>query len=152
LSLFAKGGALDNVNVDDFFYLYLGSRDGLRGYSYYSMGGTKLAMARLTYRFPLIRGINRQLFNLYLHSVYLGLFAEAGKAWNEEELDLRGNKKDVGFEVRMKGFTFYSYPLAVSFEAAYGLNDVEYTDPFNSEMTFYEGKKWKFYGSVLFSF
>ncbi len=151
LSLYAKGGALDDTNVDDFFHLFLGSRDGLRGYSYYSMGGSKMAMARLTYRFPLIGGINRQIFHVYLQALYLGLFAEAGKAWNEEELDLRGNKKDVGFEVRMKGFSFYSYPLAVSFEAAYGLNDVQYTDPFG-EMIFYEGKDWKFYGSVLFSF
>ena len=152
LSLYVKGGALDNTNIDDFFYLYLGSRDGLRGYSYYSMGGTKMAMARVTYRFPFLRRINNQIFHVYLQSLYLGLFAEAGKAWNEEEVDLRGNKKDVGFEIRMKGFTFYSYPLAVSFEAAYGLNDVQYTDPFNREMTFYEGKDWKFYGSVLFSF
>jgi hypothetical protein len=152
LSLYAKGGALDNTNIDDFFYLYVGSRDGLRGYSYYSMGGTKMAMARLTYRFPLLGGINRRVFHVYLQALYLGLFAEAGKAWNEEELDLRGNKKDIGFEVRMKGFSFYSYPLAVSFEAAYGLNDVQYTDPFDRETTFYEGKDWKFYGSVLFSF
>lgn len=151
LSLYAKGGALDNTNIDDFFYLFLGSRDGLRGYSYYSIGGSKMAMARLTYRFPLLGGINRQMFHIYLQSLYLGIFAEAGKAWDEEELDLRGNKKDIGFEVRMKGFSFYSYPLAVSFEAAYGLNDVRYTDPFG-EMTFYEGKDWKFYGSVLFSF
>ncbi len=152
LSLYVKGGALDDTNIDDFFYLYLGSRDGLRGYSYYSMGGTKMAMARITYRFPVLRRIDSQIFSLYLQSMYLGLFAEAGRAWNEEELDLRGNKKDVGFEVRLKGFTFYSYPLAVSFEAAYGLNDVEYTDPFNELQTFYEGKDWKFYGSVLFSF
>lgn len=152
LSLYVKGGALDNTNIDDFFYLYLGSRDGLRGYSYYSMGGTKMAMARITYRFPLLHRINTQVFSFYLQSMYLGLFVEAGKAWDEEELDLRGNKKDLGFEIRMKGFTFYSYPLAVSFEAAYGLNDVQYTDPFNSEMTFYEGKDWKFYGSVFFSF
>ncbi|MCK4236062.1 MAG: PD40 domain-containing protein, partial [Candidatus Krumholzibacteria bacterium] len=152
MSLRIQGGALDSSEIDDFFYLYLGSRDGLRGYSYYSLGGRKVAMARLTYRFPLLRRINRQIFHIYLSSIYAGLFAEAGKAWNEDGFDFQGNKKDVGFELRVKGFSFYNFPLAASMEAAYGLDDVKYTDPFNKMLTFYEGNKWKFYGSVLFNF
>jgi outer membrane translocation and assembly module TamA len=63
---------------------------------------------------------------LYLGSLYAGVFAEAGKAWTSDELDLNGNQKDVGFDLRLKGFTFYSYPVAASFEAAYSLNDVAY--------------------------
>jgi hypothetical protein len=152
LTLFVKGGAIDNRSVDDFFNLYLGGRDGLKGYSYYSMGGRKLAMGRILYRFPIWKGINRQLMHLYFGSLYGGVFAEAGKAWNEDEIDLNGNKKDYGFELRLKGFTFYNMPLAASFEAAYGLDDVVYTDPFNQEITFYEGKNWKYYGTVLFGF
>jgi hypothetical protein len=152
LTLHLQAGALDRSDINDFFYLYLGSRDGLRGYSYFSMGGRKVAMARLTYRFPVWRDVSRQLSSLYIGSLYAGLFAEAGKAWNEDELDFNGNKKDVGFDLRLKGFTFYSYPLAASFEAAYGLDDVLYRDPFNTFTTFYEGKSWKFYGSILFTF
>jgi len=151
LTIFVKGGAIDN-RMDDFFSLYLGGRDGLKGYSYYSMGGRKLAMGRILYRFPVWRGINRQLMHIYFGSLYGGVFAEAGKAWNEDELDLNGNKKDYGFELRLKGFTFYNMPLAASFEAAYGLDDVVYTDPFDQAMTFYEGKNWKYYGTVLFGF
>jgi hypothetical protein len=151
LSFKAIGGVIDD-EVDDFFYLYLGSRDGLRGYSYYSMGGRKMALGRVTYRFPLLGSINRQILHVYLSSIYIGLFAEAGKAWSEDEFDLRGNKKDVGYEIRLKGFTFYNYPLAATFEAAYGLNDVEYNDPFNDQFTFYEGNSWKYYGSILFNF
>ena len=150
-SLRLSGGAIDN-NVDDFFYMYIGSRDRLRGYSYYSLGGRKFALARARLTFPLLMHFNRQLFNVYLSSVYASVFAEAGKAWDEDNFDLRGNKKDVGFELRAKGFSFYSFPLAVSVEGAYGLNDVEFNDPFDEFKTFYEGKKWKFYGSVLFSF
>ena len=152
LTLFVKGGALDNSEIDDFFNLYLGGRDGLKGYSYYSMGGRKLAMGRVLYRFPIWRSINRQLMHLYFGSLYGAVFVEAGKAWNEDELDLNGNKKDYGFELRLKGFSFYNMPLAASFEAAYGLDDVVYTDPFNQEMTFYEGNNWKYYGTVLFGF
>jgi hypothetical protein len=152
LALHLQAAAIDRSDVNDFFYLYLGSRDGLRGYSYFSMGGRKIAMARLTYRFPVWKDVNRQVFSIYVASLYAGIFAEAGKAWNEDEIDFNDNKKDVGFDLRLKGFTFYSYPLAASFEAAYGLDDVVYRDPFNAFTTFYEGKSWKFYGSVLFSF
>ena len=152
LTLFVKGGAIDNSKVDDFFNLYLGGRDGLKGYSYYSMGGRKLAMGRALYRFPIWKDINWQLLHLYFGSLYGGMFAEAGKAWNEDEFDLNGNKKDYGFELRLKGFSFYNMPFAATFEAAYGLDDVVYTDPFNQEITFYEGKNWKYYGTVLFGF
>ena len=152
LSFRAQGGALDRSDIDDFFFLYIGSRDGLRGYSYFSMGGTKTAMARLTYRFPIFRNLNRQSYALYLGSMYAGLFAEAGKAWTEDTFDLDGNKKDVGFDLRLKGFTFYSYPIAASLEAAYGLDNVVFHDPFNTFTTFYDGKRWNFYGSILFGF
>lgn len=152
LSLFVRGGVLDSREIDDFFYLYLGGRDGLRGYSYYSIGGRKMALGRALYRFPLLRNINRQFLHLYFGSLYGGLFAEAGNAWNGDELDLSGSKRDYGFEVRLKGFSFYNMPIAAAFEAAYGLDDVAYTDPFNQEITFYEGKTWKYYGSVLFNF
>ena len=152
LALEVKGGAIDRSTINDFFYLYLGGRDGLRGYSYYSMGGTRMALGRLTYRFPIVRNVDRRLLGLYVGSIYAAAFAEAGKAWTTDELDLNGNKKDVGFDVRLKGFTFYSYPIAASFEAAYGLNDVVYRDPFKTFVTFYEGKNWNYYGSVLFSF
>lgn len=152
LSFHIQGGALDRSDINDFFYLYLGSRDGLRGYSYFSMGGRKTLMGRVTYRFPVWRNLNRQALHLYLGSLYAGVYAEAGKAWNEDTFDLDGAKKDVGFDLRLKGFSFYSYPIAASFEAAYALDDVVYRDPYNTFMTQYEQKKWKFYGSVLFSF
>jgi outer membrane protein assembly factor BamA len=110
-----------------------------------------MALGRLTYRFPVWRNIDRRASVLYLGSLYAGLFAEAGKAWTTDELDLNGNQKDVGFDLRLKGFTFYSYPVAASFEAAYSLNKVTYAVPFTTEEITYE-KDWKFYGSVLFSF
>ena len=70
----------------------------------------------------------------------------------DADFNLNGNQKDVGFDLRLKGFTFYSYPVAASFEAAYSLNDVEYAAPFTGEVTIYEKSAWKLYGNVLFSF
>ncbi|MBU8920252.1 MAG: hypothetical protein KOO63_00170 [Bacteroidales bacterium] len=152
LALFVKGGFIDKKEVDDFFNLFLGSRDGMRGYSYYSMGGKKNAMARLTYRFPIWRNINWQMMSTYLGSVYGAVFVEAGKAWDEDKFDLDHNMKDAGFELRMKGFSFYNYPLAVSFEGAYGFNEIKYVDPFIEGLRTYEGKEWKFYGTIFFDF
>ncbi|UCF06953.1 MAG: PD40 domain-containing protein [bacterium] len=142
----------DGANIDDFFYLYLGSRDMLRGYTYYSLGGKNIWMGRLTYRFPILRRINRQFLTLYLGSIYGGLFAEAGGAWDVGGFEFDRLKRDVGFELRIKGFTFYNYPLAASFETAYGLDEIRYNDPFNPEISFTEGKEWKFYGSIFFNF
>jgi len=152
LSLLARGGLLDETNVDDFFNLYLGGRDGMRGYSYYSMGGKKNAMARLTYRFPIFSGINRQVLSTYFGSLHGAFFIEAGKAWDENEFDLNGNAKDAGFELRLKGFSFYNYPLAASFEAAYGFDELEFRDPFRTGVTTVEGREWKFYGALFFDF
>jgi len=151
ISLYARAGVVDNA-VDDFLYLHLGSRDGLRGYSYYSIGGKKIAMGRVTYRFPLMKNINKQFTFTYLGSLYGGLFVEAGNAWNKDKIDFSTSMSDVGFEFRGKGFNFYNYPLAVAFEAAYGLDDISYKDPFTETVTFYEGKSWKYYGSISYGF
>lgn len=152
LTVYVRGGWIDREDIDDFFYLYLGSRDGLRGYSYYSIGGTKNAMARLTYRFPIWRKIDYQLPGLYFQSIYAAVFAEAGKAWNENTFDIEDPQIGAGYELRVNGFTFFSYPLAVSFMGAYGFDMVEYGDPFITELSFTEGQAWRYYGSVLFSF
>ena len=151
LTMELKGGLLSRSDIDDFFYLYLGSADGLRGYSYYSLGGTNVAMARLTYRFPVWRGIDRQALPFYAGSLYAGAFFEAGNAWTGDTFDADDIKRDAGFELRLKGFSFYSYPIALSLTGAYGLDEVVYTKPFEFT-TVYEGERWKWYGSVLFGF
>ena len=45
LSLMLRGGVIDNL-VDSFFYIYMGSRDRVRGYSYYSIEGRKMLLGR----------------------------------------------------------------------------------------------------------
>lgn len=152
LTVFLRTGWIDREEIDDFFYLYMGSRDGLRGYSYYSIGGTKNAMGRLTYRFPIWRNIDYQIPGIYFQSIYAAVFAEAGKAWNENTFDIEDLKTGVGYELRLSGFTFFSYPLAATFMGAYGLDTIEYKDPFVTELSYTEGEEWRYYGSVLFAF
>jgi hypothetical protein len=152
LTVFVRGGWIDREEIDDFFYLYLGGRDGLMGYSYYSIGGTKNAMGRLTYRFPIWRNIDYQIPGIYFQSIYASVFAEAGKAWNENTFNIDKPQSGAGYELRMSGFTFFSYPLAVTFSGAYGFDTIEYNDPFVPELSYTEGREWRYYGSVLFSF
>ncbi len=152
LTVFLRGGWIDREEIDDFFYLHLGGRDGLRGYSYYSIGGMKNAMGRLTYRFPIWRNIDYQIPGLYFRSIYAAVFAEAGKAWNENTFDIADPQTGVGYELRLSGFTFFGYPLAATFMGAYGLDTIEYNDPFVPELSYTEGEEWRYYGSVLFSF
>jgi hypothetical protein len=152
LTVFVRGGWIDREEIDDFFYLYLGGRDGLMGYSFYSIGGTKNAMGRLTYRFPIWRNIDYQIPGIYFRSIYASVFAEAGKAWNKNTFDIDHFQSGSGYELRMSGFTFFSYPLAVTFAGAYGFDEIEYNDPFVPELSYTEGREWRYYGSVLFSF
>jgi outer membrane protein assembly factor BamA len=154
LTVFLRAGWIDREEIDDFFYLYMGGRDGLRGYSYYSIGGTKNAMGRLTYRFPIWRNIDQQIPGLFFRSLYGAVFAEAGKAWNENTFDVAINdpRSGAGYELRLSGFTFFSYPLAVTFMGAYGFDEIKFTDPFNTGLTYTEGRAWRYYGSVLFAF
>ena len=152
LTVFLRAGWIDREEIDDFFYQYLGSRDGLRGYSYYSIGGTKNAMGRLTYRFPIWRNIDKQVPWFFFRSLYGAAFAEAGKAWNENTFDIEDPLSGAGYELRLSGFTFFSYPLAVTFIGAYGFDEVEFTDPFDTGIVYTEGRSWRYYGSVLFAF
>ncbi|MBD3180041.1 MAG: hypothetical protein GF417_10860 [Candidatus Latescibacteria bacterium] len=154
LSLYLKAGALDRSTVDEFFNIYTGGRDGLRGYSYYSIGGQRTAMARLTYRFPLIRNINRKVLFTYFRSVYAGIFAEAGNGWYRDDFSTGDLKRDVGLEIRFNGYNFNNYPVAATFMAAYGLDDVVYSnpDPLTDQETYYEGNNFRFYGTVAYSF
>jgi hypothetical protein len=152
LTVYVRGGWIDREEIDDFFYLYLGSRDGLRGYSYYSIGGTKNAMGRVTYRFPIWRNIDQQIPGLYFQSLYAAVFAEAGKAWNENTFDIDNPRTGAGYEVRLSGFTFFAYPLAVTFMGAYGFDAIEFDDPFVEGLIYTEGQTWRYYGSVLFAF
>jgi len=154
LSLYLSAAAIDRSTVDEFFNIYTGGRDGLRGYSYYSIGGQRTAMGRITFRFPLIRNINKKLFFTYFRSVYAGLFAEAGEGWYRDEFRRDNIKKDVGLEIRFNGFNFNNYPMAATFMAAYGFDDVVYSnpDPLIDQETYYEGKNFRFYGTVAYSF
>jgi hypothetical protein len=146
LVLRLKGGVIDEA-VDDFFYLQLGSQEGLRGYSFYSIEGRRIALASMTYRFPIWGDISKQLFHVYFDKLYGSFFFDAGKAWNEDSINFDEVRKDVGAELRLEGLSYYAFPTKISFSAARGLDDI----PAAGNRPAEKGS-WRFYFSLLFTF
>ncbi len=144
LSLRLQGGYIDR-NVDDFFNFFAGGFVGLKGYSYYSIGGSQMAIGTLSYRFPLVRNLNLNLFNWYLDKIYLGGFYQLGNAWSDPGLNLEDFRSDVGVQLRFESFSWYMFPTRIFVEAAYPLNTIVYQD-----ITY--PKQWKFYFGILFDF
>jgi hypothetical protein len=144
-------------DVDDFFWVYMGGMDRLRGYTYYAIGGRKGALASVTYRFPLLRRLNKQVGWLTFKDVYGSLFAEAGNAWND---DFPGDAynpddyyKSVGGELRLNMGSFYNYPTTVNFTAAYALDKAIYVNPVFADVppVVYD-PQWRYYLVMGFTF
>jgi hypothetical protein len=142
LELRARGGYIDDAEVDDFFHFAGGSRPGLRGYTYYTMQGRKLGIGGVTYRFPILGKVNRQFLQFLVHRVYGAVFYEAGNTWNDanlEGLSAHRLKQDAGFELRVDTTSFYAFPAAFYVEGAYG-----FSDPWSDG--------WRLYSGLLFGF
>jgi len=141
-------GYLDH-QVDPFMHLYIGGLYGMRGYSFYSLGGTRTAIGSVALRHPIWEPSRPKLGWLHLDGLFLGVFADVGDAWREREFDADQLKSDIGAELRMKLFSWNGYPTAVTFSAARGLDHVTVTE--NGETTEYD-PDWRFYLTVLFDF
>ncbi len=138
--------------VDNFFYIYLGGRDYLRGYTYYSIGGRKALLGSATYRFPLLRNLNRQFLHLYFRDMYGAVFFEAGNAWNEDKIRTFGYKKSIGGEIRLNMGSFYTFPTALSLVSAYALTPIEFSDLVFNERIVTIDKGWTTYLTLGFGF
>jgi Tol biopolymer transport system component len=148
-------GYIFGPTVDPFFDFYAGGLIGMRGYPFYSIGGNRLLTLSLAYRYPLFRDVDKQILQFYLSDVYLSAFGDAGDCWNGSMIGEKF-KKDLGGELRMSGFSFYSYPTAIFFDACYGLDrfTLQLIDPRTStpyaSATY--GKEWRLYFGLTFSF
>jgi Tol biopolymer transport system component len=144
--------------VDDFFWVYMGGMDRLRGYTYYAIGGRKGAMASVTYRFPIWRQINKQASWLTIKDLYGGVFYEAASVWNNGNLPTddpdiaRDYYSTVGGELRLNLGSFYSYPTTVNVMAAYAMDKAVYVNPIASVAPVYYDPQWRYYVIVGFSF
>ncbi len=157
LQLRAFGSVIDK-DVDDFFWVYMGGMDRLRGYTFYAIGGRKAALASATYRFPIWRQINRQASWLTFKDIYGGVFYEVASAWNEGNLPSddpaldRDYYSNIGGELRLNMGSFYSYPATVNVVAAYALDKAKYVNPiFDVPVVNYD-PQWRYYLNIGFGF
>lgn len=149
LTLKLRGGTIFGPPVDDFYSLYASGLPGMKGYPFYSMGGGRVAVANLTYRFPLFSNIDTRLSPLYLDKLYLSVYGDFGNAWNGDATKLNEFKKDIGAQLRLQAFSFYVFPTSIFFDAAYGFD--KFTKIYQDKPVTY-GKEWNFYFGMLFGF
>jgi outer membrane protein assembly factor BamA len=146
--------------VDDFFWVYMGGMDHIRGYTYYAIGGRKGAMFSATYRFPIIRRASRQFSWLTFKDLYGGVFYDMGSAWNHGNLPSddtasyqnRDYYHSAGGELRLNLGSFYSYPTTVNFTAAYAIDKAKYTNPLFSVPDVIYDPQWRYYLVMGFTF
>ncbi|HID96171.1 MAG TPA: hypothetical protein EYP53_08995 [Candidatus Latescibacteria bacterium] len=136
LGLRFKVGLIDR-RVDDFLDFHLGGKNGMRGYTYWSLEGRKIVMGSITYRFPFFGSLRRKLFHLYVDKVYGAVFAGMGRAWDSDSIDFKteGFKRDIGAQLRLDLISFYSYPTKVELDVAYGLDEGKGRDPVKLYLT-----------------
>ena len=153
-----KGSFVTQDDVDDFFYTYAGGLTGLKGYSYYSLGGTRSAVLHANLGFPLIQRTGIRLGHLYFKRAYLNLFAGTGEAWcDENRYDSDGVFIDTGFDLKSEAgadlkLAFDSWnilPSALTFTAAYGFDEFRVNELDADEMY---GREWRWYLTLLFDF
>jgi Tol biopolymer transport system component len=149
LQLRAYASLIDRP-VDDFFWVYMGGMDGIRGYTYYSVGGRQGALLNATYRFPIVRDLGKQISWLTFRDIYGGVFFEAGKTW-ESHFRFNFLKRSVGAELRMLLGSYYSYPTAIQFVAARSLDRSVYFVPQFEQATIHE-PQWRYYLQIGFTF
>lgn len=153
------------TKVDSFYNFFAGGLPGLKGYSFYSIEGRRMAVITSTYRFPIWRRIDGRFLHIYLDKIFGGLYFGWGNAWSSKtSLDLlRQFKKDIGVEVRMELYSFFVYPTRLTFNAVYGLDEFKSRGPVESTLDpngnvvrknqeVRNGKEWRYYLTVLFGF
>tara|TARA_A100001011_G_scaffold400859_1_gene520058 strand:- start:13132 stop:16104 length:2973 start_codon:yes stop_codon:yes gene_type:complete len=135
---------LFNNEVDDFFHFFGGGMPGLKGYTFYDENLTGRGMiSRSMYFRKLI--INNSFINykdfIGFDKLSLGLVFQYGDAFPIER-----PKFSTGFEFRSRGFLFYGYPAALTFEHHYPITDE------NNDIKFINLGEGKSYFKLLFDF
>ena len=143
-SAYSKIGLISNRFVDDFFHFFGGGLPGIKGYTFYdsTLTGKNLFINNFTLRVPVLLEENYKLIHLNLQNISIGTILQIGGGFNHKFQDWVKNqdyKISSGLELRMTGYSFYIYPMALSFEYHIPINDVN-------------EKRGKSYFSILFDF
>ncbi len=123
-------GYLSNKEIDDFFYYFGGGLTGLRGYTFYDkkLSGTELCLFTNTIRVPVFLEKNYKFLNLLIQNLSFNYAFQAGLADNCNNDGCGDLFYSNGFEVRLNGSSFYSFPFALSYEIHRPLFENEYSN------------------------
>ncbi len=143
-SAYSKIGLISNRDVDDFFHFFGGGLPGIKGYTFYdsTLTGTNLWVNTISLRIPIFLEENYPVIHLNLQNLTIGGVLQVGGGFNSDLRDWikdRDYKISGGIELRLSGYSFYVYPVALSYE---------YHTPI-SDPTEVNGKS---YFSILFDF
>jgi len=136
---------------EDFFNFYIGGLVGMKGYSFYSMGGNEFTMANLTYRFPLFEHIDTRILHVIFNNLYGAIYGDVGSAWTGGGPKNQKFKRDAGAELRLEAFSYYAFPTRIFLNATYGFDRFNFTSD-NTNKTVTYGREWNFHFGVLFGF
>lgn len=151
LSAHLRSGSILGSPVDNFFDFYIGGLNGMKGYPFYSLGGNEYFHTNLTYRFPILEKIDLRILHLYFDKLYGSFYGDVGNAWTGGGIKEMKFKRDVGFELRLESFSWYSFPTRLFFNASYGLDKFDRLVRDGKESVTY-GKEWRMYLGILFGF
>ena len=133
-----------NDDVDDFFHFFGGGLPGLKGYTFYDRELTGRGLInRSVYIRKMI--LDKRFAGLKdfvsFDKLSLGFVFQYGDAF-----PINKPKFSSGFELRSRGFLFYGYPAAVTFEHHYPITIV------NNDVLSFNFNHGKSYFKLLFDF
>jgi len=123
-------GYLTNKEIDDFFYYFGGGLTGLRGYTFYDkkLSGTQLSLFTNTIRTPIFLEKSYKFLNLLIQNLSFNYILQAGVADMCNNDGCGDTIYSNGFELRVNGTSFYSFPFALSYEIHRPLFDIDQTN------------------------
>jgi outer membrane protein assembly factor BamA len=124
---------------------------GMKGYTFYSLGGNEFAYTNLEYRFPLFDHIDLRMLQLYFDKLYASVYGDVGNAWTGGGLRGQPFRKDAGVELRLQAFSYYAFPTSIFVNATYGFDQFNFYEVSNNQTITY-GKTWNFNFGILFGF
>ncbi len=129
INLYARGFSYLNQPDDHFYLDYIGGFTGMRSYPYFAIGGNTTAFTQLSYTFPVVQNMGKQVGRHTLDKLYLRLFTETGNGW-KGPLSIGSNlKTGAGAELRFAFNSYYLFPLKLFVSGAYGFNEFDVTLP-----------------------
>ena len=149
ISIGGQAGWISNTSADSFFHFFAGGMPGLKGYPFYSIEGTNMAMGEMGLRMPLFRERHISLGFFTLQHSTIGVIFQIGDAWNRKFSSFSA-KQSAGIEWRLAGYSFYNYPTAIGFEYHHGLDTFEMDIGDGKPISY--GQENRFYFTVLFGF